>query len=217
MTNFPKLIGGSQGPVQAHHMNAVFDAASRVLSAGHASTKSQMIPPSGLWVQLLEMSTYGGVSAWSWRAVSKGASAIDDDNGDLLRSSMWPDGDGLAVELGSTSATANGYALIYPLAAYDGKSWFAFSAGGSGTTQKLLPILSATGTSPPFAYTSTLAGESIEIINQYEQEPYGYGQSLTFATGTISVAPCEGSVICSFIGGAWYFSEKNPETPDCAT
>lgn len=217
MTQFPHLTRGNVGPVTAANMNAVFEASSRVLGDAARVPGVRGIPPKGIWVQLLAETTYGGVSAWSWRAVSKATSAIDDDNADLLRSSMWPDGDGLAVELGTTNATPNGYALIYPLAAYDGKSWFAFStAGAGGTLQRRLPIIGATGSTPPFEYTVSVDGDSAEAINQYEQSPYGYGQGLTFASGDLVPAPCEGTVICSYLDGAWYFSEPNPMTPECA-
>ncbi len=213
MTQFPYLTKGAVGRVTFDHLNQVFDASARVLSESVRVPGVRGIPPKGLWVELLAAETVGGLSAWTWRAICKGASAIE-TNAELLSSSLF-DGDGRAYELGGDNAAAGDFVLIYPLASYDGTAWFGFSKGG-GTVTRLLPIVSATGSSPPYSYLVSVDGESVEAINQYEQDPYGYGQDLTFTNGSLVPAPCQGSPPCHLIGGTWYFSEQNPMTPNCS-
>ncbi len=212
MTQFPYLTKGAVGRVTFDHLNQVFDASARVLSESVRVPGVRGIPPKGLWVELLAAETVGGLSAWTWRAICKGASAIE-TNAELLSSSLF-DGDGRAYELGGDNAAAGDFVLIYPLASYDGTAWFGFSKGG-GTTQRILAV-TGTGSSAPFTYSATVDGESVAPINLYEGDPYGYGQDLTFTQGDLVPAPCNGDILCSFVDGAWYFSEPNPMTPNCS-
>lgn len=215
MTQFPRLNSGKVGAVGFEHMNALFDAATQVASLNLGAPGAGPRPPSGLWVELLASSTINGFAGWTWRQVAKQTTAAVGDHADLLTSSKWGDQGGLAVSLDGSAAVAGDKVFIYPLASFDTYAWFGFAKGG-GTVQRLIDI-TGTGSSPPFTYAGTVDGASVAPVNLYEQEPYGYGQSLTFDNGTIEVEPCSGTVLCSLIGGVWYFSEKNPETPNCGT
>jgi hypothetical protein len=116
-------------------------------------------------------------------------------------------GDGLATE------SASGDVLLH--------------AKTSDARGAVLVRLTPSGSSVPYSYavvendmdedgnTSDLtpAGDG---FNLYEKSPYGHGQSLTFALGTLTVGPVQGVVIAVRTRpGVYAFDVPNPMTPAC--
>lgn len=230
--DLPRLTGGAQGPVQFHHMNRVLDATAAVERelGGQAGPAPTIL--RGFWVKLLAQSgTVGSYNLWTWArvAVNAGATDVDVDAG-LIESTLYSSG-GKAIDLAGTGE-ADALAFIYELVGMDNVRYFAI-ASSSGGVAKALRIDVGVGNPSvdPVEYEVTegtvdelgafTAGAETGIMwNLYESTPYGHGQDLTFASGTMIPAPLEGVVfgaLSSIVGAVRVYicDVPNPMEPSC--
>lgn len=217
MTDFPHLTSGHVGPVQADHMNRVFAAARRVLGDADQRAASDAEAPRGVWARLVEPTTFAGVQCWSWESRVKGLSGIETD-ADMIRSSQFGAVGGYAIERTGT-AEAGDEAFVYPLPAKDGYAWYGairIAPAGEGTRVVRAPVAGTSGQAPPYGYAILVDGEAVEALNEYEEDPYGHGQPLSFSgLGSIQPGPVQGTVIAFLIDGEWWFDAQNPMVPAC--
>lgn len=221
-TNLPSLKSGSVGRVGFGHMNAVFDAVADYRAEAIDGGRRAGTRMHGRWVRLtaqVSVPPSMAQTAWHWEDLSRSVEGPISPDGTLLDSEGWEKGDGLAFEIGGDGAEVNDEVLIYPLPSADGKAWYAFASKVAQARRiEWIPV-TGSGESPPFSYVTSVDGGSASAVNQYEQEPYGHGQPLSFdGLGGLVPAPVDGIVLATLEPDmTWRFDAPNPMVPQCAS
>lgn len=233
---FPKYVAGGIGPkskpLSFDHINRIGAAVEAMEAADGVPFRRRPVVQRAFAVELLaEEGTIGTRPYWSWRAVGASGSSIAFQTGQLQSTQYDPAQGGYAVSLDGSGA-AGDIVIVQELPAFDGKRWFAFGGGSASTGSFALSIDSVGGSDFPYVYSVTenqvdgtgalvATGNSGVLYNLYEFDPYGHGQSLSFATGTLEPGPLEGTVFggLSMVDGTvrvYICDTPNPMVPACA-
>jgi hypothetical protein len=231
---FPKYTNGQLGPksnpLSFDHINRLTSAAQRVEEMAEGKSDGQSLRWRSLVVELVSQTgSIGGRAYWSWRAVGVSGTAIAHQGGQIASEQYGTAAGGYAVSLNGSGGIGD-IVTIHELPAFDGKRWFAFGAGGVTAGSLALSIVSGSGAFP-VQYTVSegaidSAGDFIGngnggiMWNLYEFGPYGHGQGLSFASGSLTPSPLDGKVSggLSMINGGtrvYICDVPNPMVPAC--
>jgi hypothetical protein len=233
---FPKYTNGQLGPksnpLSFDHINRLTSAAQKVEDMADDTKAS----PSRRWrsfvVELVEQAgSFAGRPYWSWRAVGVSGTAIAHQGGQIASEQYGAAAGGYAISLNGSGGIGD-IVTIHEIPAFDGKRWFAFGAGGGGSTSGAVALDITFGTGNfPIQYqvvegsitasgNFSPTGQGGIMWNLYEFGPYGHGQDLDFLSGSLTPAALSGKVFggLSMIDGATRVNicdVPNPMTPTC--
>lgn len=229
----PTLIKGSWGAVDHDDMNRVFRAVEEVLAQAERDIRKPPKVINTFWAKLIAQETVADQPCWTFQQVAKLATPTVDFESHLLASTVYPSGQGRAIELSSpTSAAPNDRVLMHELVAFDGRRWFAFTKG-VGSAGATVDLIQPTGNVSigvnrwRYDVLPSSGGGLAKAENLYEEGQFGHGQPVAFAgIGNLTPGPVLGPghvlglkkgtiTIGPTTYDLWKFEATNPMVPVC--